>query len=256
MTELPDPPYAADTRAKGWRFELDYEKIEQSDTWPLAAELPMCQHALLMMWLVAWTQEPCGSFTNDEAVIRAKCRIPPRTWGVCRDVLMRGWTLASDGRLYHETITVRVLAMLDKRAGDAGRAATRRARKADSRVNPPGVTTESRVTPLRLHPKSDTNPTPSTKHQEEEKKKEKPASAARKTALPPDFAVSERVRVWAAEKGHSRLDAQLEAFVSYAKRSGAKYADWDEALMTAIRKDWAEVGAAAGAGGAPWDGAR
>jgi hypothetical protein len=71
--------------------------------------------------------------------------------------------------------------------------------------------------------------------------KEKPASAERKTGLPPGFAVSARVKAWALEKGHRNLDANLEALVSYAKRKGAKYADWDEALMMAIRDNWAKV---------------
>lgn len=74
-----------------------------------------------------------------------------------------------------------------------------------------------------------------------EEKKEKPKRAARATSLPPGFQISERVRTWAAEKGLNHLDEQLEAFVSYAKRKGATYADWDEALMAAIRENWAKV---------------
>ncbi len=114
-------PYATDVRAKGWRFEIDYEKVEQSDTWSLAAEVPMAQHALLMMWLVAWTQVPCGSFPHDEALIRAKCRIPPKSWAGMRDVLMRGWWLAEDGRLYHDTIVSRVREMLEYRRKETER---------------------------------------------------------------------------------------------------------------------------------------
>ncbi len=123
MTEPRPAPYPADTRAKGWRFELDYEQIDQSDTWDLAAELPMCQHALLMMWLVAWRQDPCGSLPADEAVIRAKCKVPLKVWAQCREVLMRGWWLAGDGRLYHDTLTSRVLEMLDYRRKNAERVA-------------------------------------------------------------------------------------------------------------------------------------
>jgi uncharacterized protein YdaU (DUF1376 family) len=156
VAEGREPPYPGDTRARGWRFELDYEQIEQSDTWDMAAEIPMAQHALLMMWLISWRQEPCGSLPNDEAVIRAKCRMPPKVWAQCRDVLMRGWWLASDGRLYHDTIAQRVLAMLDKRANDAQRAATRRARKLDAAATPPGVTPESRVTHAGVPPEFDT----------------------------------------------------------------------------------------------------
>lgn len=108
MSELLPAPYPADTRAKGWRFEIDYEKVNQSSTWSLAAEVPM---ALLMMWLAAWTQEPCGSLPNDEDVIRAKCRIPVKQWPTLRSILMRGWWLTDDGRLYHDTLVERVKEM-------------------------------------------------------------------------------------------------------------------------------------------------
>jgi hypothetical protein len=69
---------------------------------------------------------------------------------------------------------------------------------------------------------------------------------SRKVALPDDFQISERVMKWAEEKGHGNLSKHLESFVSYAKRSGAKYVDWDEALMTAIRDNWAKLGGASG----------
>jgi hypothetical protein len=69
--------------------------------------------------------------------------------------------------------------------------------------------------------------------------------AARKTELPEGFGISDRVRVWADSKGYGGLDRHLENFVSYAKRNGKSYADWDEALMTAIRDDWAKAGTSA-----------
>lgn len=78
----------------------------------------------------------------------------------------------------------------------------------------------------------------------EEKRKENPVSV-RKTGIPQGFEISERVRKWAGEKGYRNLDAQLEAFLSHVKRNGAKYLDWDEALMNAIRSDWAKTGSKA-----------
>lgn len=130
MTQASTPaPYPADTKAKGWRFELDYEAIQQADTWALADEVPMAQPALLMMWFTAWAQIPCGSFPNDESVIRAKCKVPAKDWGRMRDVLMRGWWLAEDGRLYHPTITQRVLDMLGRKDGERQRKAEYRNRK-------------------------------------------------------------------------------------------------------------------------------
>ena len=56
-----------------------------------------------------------------------------------------------------------------------------------------------------------------------------------------DFCVSERVKVWAKEKGFDRLDAHLESFVGKCKAKAYAYVDWDEALMNAIRDDWAKV---------------
>jgi hypothetical protein len=151
-------PYPPETRAKGWRFELDYEQIEQSDTWSIAAEVPMAQHALLMMWMVAWVQVPCGSFPNDEAVIRAKCRIPPAAWSKFRAVLMRGWWAATDGRLYHDTLVKRVMEMMSRRRSDADRQHAKRMREAvASQANHAPVTPASRVTPPVLTPESSTD---------------------------------------------------------------------------------------------------
>ena len=134
MTSPRPAPYPADTRAKGWRFELEYERIEQSDTWAIAEEVQMAQHALLFMWLAAWKQEPCGSFPNDEAVIRTKCRVPPKLWPTLRAVLLRGWWLAEDGRLYHPTITARVLEMLEYRRKTAERVAKHKEAKRSERA--------------------------------------------------------------------------------------------------------------------------
>jgi hypothetical protein len=82
---------------------------------------------------------------------------------------------------------------------------------------------------------------------------------SRKTALPPDFGISARVSEWAVEKGFvpAYCTANLEAFVSYVKRNGKTYVDWDEALMTAIRDNWAKVPASPGGGPSQaWAGAK
>lgn len=81
----------------------------------------------------------------------------------------------------------------------------------------------------------------------------KPRAASRKTPLPADFGISERVREWAAEKGHRQLERRHEHFVSTAKAKGYRYVDWDQAFMNAIRDDWARIGGAPDIddGGAP-----
>jgi len=63
----------------------------------------------------------------------------------------------------------------------------------------------------------------------------------RTVSLPHGFTVSERVKTWAAERGFGQLEAHLEHFVGYARATGRRYVDWDEALMNAIRADWAKL---------------
>ncbi|MBR8425014.1 HNH endonuclease [Burkholderia cenocepacia] len=102
-------PYPSDTRAKGWRFELDLERIERSDTWALTpADL---RPWLLMLWSTAWQQEPCGSLPANDELIAARIGMKTSVFVKNRDKLMRGWWLADDGRLYHNTIVELVLAM-------------------------------------------------------------------------------------------------------------------------------------------------
>jgi len=69
----------------------------------------------------------------------------------------------------------------------------------------------------------------------------KRATRAAKTSLPDGFALSERVKTWAAGKGYDRLDEHFESFVGKAKAKGYVYTDWDEGLMGAIREDWAQL---------------
>lgn len=117
MADLPEPPYPASVRAKGWRFELDYEQIEQSGTWNAATALaleglPLARPFLLAVWYAAWKQVPCGSLPADDMDLAGAIGLPRTVFAEYRDVLMRGWWMAADGRLYHRVITERVEAML------------------------------------------------------------------------------------------------------------------------------------------------
>ena len=72
--------------------------------------------------------------------------------------------------------------------------------------------------------------------------KQKQATAkSQHFSLPENFCISDRVQRWADEKGHTQLPERLEQFIGYAKRNGKTYVDWDEALMGAIREDWAKL---------------
>lgn len=63
----------------------------------------------------------------------------------------------------------------------------------------------------------------------------------RKTAIPDDFQISERVKAWAEKKGFDQLDDHLETFKSKCAANGYTYVDHDAAFMGAIREDWAKL---------------
>ena len=73
------------------------------------------------------------------------------------------------------------------------------------------------------------------------KSRNKSKSKGAPSPLPEDFSVSERVKTWASEKGHTRLSEHLESFKAKCLAKGYKYVDWDSAFMEAIRGDWAKL---------------
>lgn len=131
-----DPPYDVKVISKGWRFELDMGRIRNSDTWALAS--PAQRPWLLMIWSIAWEQAPCGSMPNDSRLIAAHIGMPTEEFEALREVLMRNWWLATDGRLYHDILVSRVLEMLGKREDNRKRQTKRRSKTAgDQPADPP-----------------------------------------------------------------------------------------------------------------------
>lgn len=157
-------PYPADVRAKGWRFELDHEKIRQSDTWTLAKDAG--RPWLLMLWMVAWEQTPCGSLPNDDELIAARIGMPVEMFAAMRNVLLRRWYEAEDGRLYHDTMTLHVMEMIGKRRSEADRKAKARQQRAtpldESAEIPADVPRDFPGTDAGLHRESDTRTSTST----------------------------------------------------------------------------------------------
>lgn len=138
-------PYPADTRAKGWRFELDMERARQSDTWTLAA--PEIRPWLLMLWATAWEQTPTGSLPDDDALIAARIGMPLKTWVKHKAILLRRWWKADDGRLYHDVLVQRVREMVTAKDKERIRKAEWRARQSQPPTPPdPSVPPLSRGT--------------------------------------------------------------------------------------------------------------
>lgn len=276
MSTLPHPPYPSDTLARGWRFELDHEAIERSDTWALApAE---ARPWLLMLWMTAWRESPCGSLPDSDELIAAKVGMPLRLFAKHRTVLRRGWSAASDGRLYHATITSRVLTMLDKREGDKRRTAKNRALKAATaspaagNPDPNNVTPVSRVTPPSLMRESDVSslpePVPGEIHSRERKSRARACDAEPPEACgqPPTLAgqvcrAMQQAGFRQTNPGDPRLAELLRQgateaeFVDLAREAITKRKGWPW-LLVALQNRRAEAAAirlAPAEDAKPWD---
>lgn len=152
---LPDLPYPADTRVRGWRFQLDHERLDQSDTWALAG--PEWRPWLLMVWLTAWRQCPAGSLPADHGLIAAKIGLDVRLLTAHADILLRGFRRYADGRLYHDTIVEQVTEYLEHNRKEAARVAAWREKR---RQEPDTVTEVLRVTNTDVLPGTTPEPEP------------------------------------------------------------------------------------------------
>lgn len=251
-------PYPASTKAKGWRFELDLELVIQSDTWDLAAEIPMAQPALMMMWAMAWLQVPCGSMPADPELVRAKVKVPPKLWGPMRDVLLRGWWLAEDGRLYHDTITARVLEMLGAKESARTRKAEYRAkqdaarRAEQSHIRPElshgtyaGHDGDGRGKDATGTGTGTSNTTPTTIARD-------PADTTVVFAMHPDWTPGPSFEVQAKLAGLPVKDAEFMAsgtreFVGYwltQAQESRTQAEWEHQLAKSLKREQARAAAA------------
>jgi hypothetical protein len=217
-------PYPADTRAKGWRFELDLERIRQSDTWALApADV---RPWLLMLWVVAWEQTPCGSMPADDALVAARLGMQPKAFAKARAVLMRGWVEAADGRLYHATMTERVREMLDYRAKNAKRVHDFKERMREQQAANALLTGESPA-------KNDTGTGTGTNTPQDKPVVERGKRASRKCPLP--FLVTPEMQVWAANNTPTvNVEAETAKFLDHTFKTAIS--DWPAAWRNWMRK--------------------
>lgn len=232
-------PYPADTLARGWRFEVDMEAVKRSDTWK-KAKTGALRGALLLLWAEAWQEKPCGTLPDDDELIALMVDMAPALFVKHKGVLLRGWWKAEDGRLYHDTITTRVLAMLAKRANDAERAAARRARAAASGGGHAEVTRDAEATPGEPPREFYTkHQAPSTSQQD------KPVGKARKRAesVAPGILVAagfdaDAAAEFIAHKDRVKAPLTLRAWVDHVAES--EKAGWtpQQAAEKVMAKGW------------------
>jgi hypothetical protein len=74
-----------------------------------------------MIWATAFEQEPAGSLPNSHALIAAHMEMDARIFSAHADILLRGFYLCSDDRLYHPAVVERVTALLGYRNSERER---------------------------------------------------------------------------------------------------------------------------------------
>lgn len=134
--ELPPPPYTADTKANGWKPELDIERILTSDTWVLAEEDERCW--LLRIWMECWRSVPVGAMPADRTLFARRIGCSRAFLDAHAEILLRGWTLHSDGNLYHAHVSGMVLSMIATRTSAKMRMAQHRQRQKAGNHPPSG----------------------------------------------------------------------------------------------------------------------
>lgn len=115
---------------------LEVQRLRKSRSWLLARRKPEIGFYMINLWSAAWHNVPAGSLEDDDDVLADQAMCDSKRWPKVRDEALRGWVRASDGRLYHNVLTEKVLEAWEaKRAQRARTAAATEARKAKKQRN-------------------------------------------------------------------------------------------------------------------------
>ena len=109
-SELPPPPVPADIDLRSYCWmKLDLSRLHSSDFIHLASNEEF--GSAVKLWTESMRQVPAGSLPNDDNILAslAGYRGSPRRWMKVRTIALHGFSLCSDGRLYHPVLAEMVL---------------------------------------------------------------------------------------------------------------------------------------------------
>ena len=107
----PDPlvPANVDLRDFGY-LPVDVRRLLTSDTWIAAVQNPRIGHAAMSLWLEAWHQVPAASLPNNDNLLCRLSMCPSlKEWMRVKPIVLAGYVLASDGRLYHPVVAEKAI---------------------------------------------------------------------------------------------------------------------------------------------------
>lgn len=212
---------------------MHYYKRNIGDYAKKAGRLSLLQHGVYCQLIDSCYDRE--SFPTLEEAIEWVWASTPEEEAAVQFVLRRFFTLEGDKYVQNEIRED--IAAYHERATTNKRIANERKQSANesstNRERTEGVD-ERNHKPLTI------NQEPLTKNQS----KDPPAArtpASKKTQMPTDFGISDRVKAWAVENKHGQLEQHLVAFRLACQAKGYAYADWDSAFMKAIRDNWAKL---------------
>lgn len=100
----------------------------------------------MTLWLKSWEQHPPGSLPNNDIELchLAELGRDQRTWRKLKPMALHGWSIADDGRLYHEVVAEAVNEAWERRLAQRSRtSAAREARLSHRRKS--SVTSSNRL---------------------------------------------------------------------------------------------------------------
>lgn len=102
MTDASPPPIDPEIDLRDFQFmPLLVSQLLTSDTWLISSGDEA--KAAVTLWCRAWHQVPAGSLPDDDRLLAGMSGAGAK-WKRVRDVALRGFERASDGRLYHAVI--------------------------------------------------------------------------------------------------------------------------------------------------------
>lgn len=232
---LPDPPYPADTRANSWKPMIDWERVLVSEA--LEAAPWHIQNAILRLHIESWRCTPAASLPSSIRQLAIKARLAEADVHEHIDLLIDGWHMCSDKRLYNETFVPIVLRMITERKKERERkrkhrdSSDVRADNADVRADNAEVQAEKghfRALKKRKENKTKKEGDPRGLALPSEADDGKPRSVARK--IPSNWQPNERSLEWLRSEGvlnRADISRLVVSFRDFWIETGTRRANWD-----------------------------
>lgn len=107
LAQLPPPPIGREVDLRDIRrFDMDVSRVLSSRLWAVSTGQEFKR--AFASWIRSWHEVPAGSLpASDEELLPL---LGLESWkGLRRDVVLSGWKLHSDGRLYHRIVVAEAL---------------------------------------------------------------------------------------------------------------------------------------------------